>query len=433
MTLRPIMFLAAAACTLATSAMAVTPSAAHAMPLASAWASAAASPEAAPPPAPRAALPAAAAEVLATIQRAGMESHSDALLVLRDGDVLLELGTQDRPIELMSATKSVVALGIGLLLADGHLDSLDAPVSTWYPEWRQGRKADITVRMLLDHTSGLQNNPNAGAEIYPAPDVVQLALAAELDSAPGEAFSYNNKATNLLAGVIQRASGQPMDSYLRERLLKPLGITPGDWYRDQAGNPHAMAGLQLAARDAARLGQLLLDGGRADDGTQLLPPGYVDVLFAPSARSPRAGLLWWRLPQWQHATLRPDAAARMAASGVDADLVTALASLSGRRFDGVPEALQAALGDDYGMRYRQDITARGLKRTDLFDEAMGPVVAFEANGYLGQYIVVVPEQRVVAVRQIRSREAEGSHPPDSGYPRFSRDVIALAQALSTAP
>src|SRR5690606_16009211 len=210
----------------------------------------------------------------------------------RDGEVLLERYSDagPAPIELMSATKSVVALGIGRLLAQGHLESLDVPVSTWYPEWRQGRKADITVRMLLDHTSGLQNVANAGAEIYPAPDVIQLALAAELDATPGEEFAYNNKATNLLAGVIASASGQPMDEYLGEHLFAHLGIEAGDWYRDQAGNPHAMAGLPLTARDAARIGQLLLADGRLQDGTRLLPEGFVEELFAPSARSEQVGL-----------------------------------------------------------------------------------------------------------------------------------------------
>ncbi|WP_133000967.1 serine hydrolase domain-containing protein [Luteimonas arsenica] len=378
-----------------------------------------------------AALPAPAAEALAAIERAGRDSHSDALLVMRDGEVLLERHGDDEPgpIELMSATKSVVALGIGLLLADGQLDSLDAPVSTWYPEWRQGRKADITVRMLLDHTSGLQNTPNAGAEIYPAPDVVQLALAAELDSAPGEEFSYNNKATNLLAGIIHKASGKPMDEYLGARLFTPLGIEAGEWHHDSAGNPHAMAGLPLTARDAAKLGQLLLDDGRGPDGARLLPEGFVDALFTASARSERVGLLWWRAPAWERVTLRDDAAARLAAQGVDKDTITALESLAGRSFDSVLEALREALGEDYGLRYTNEVAARGLKRADLFDEARGPVVAYEANGYLGQYIVVVPEQRVVAVRQIRSREDEGTHPPDSDYARFSRDVVTLAQAL----
>ena len=96
----------------------------------------------------------------------------------------------------MSATKSVVALAIVLLLDEGKLASLDEPVSNIFAEWKQGRKRDITVRMLLDHTSGLQNVANAGEELEAAPDLVKLALAAELSSDPGTTFSYNTKATN---------------------------------------------------------------------------------------------------------------------------------------------------------------------------------------------------------------------------------------------
>lgn len=374
-------------------------------------------------------LSASAARQLEAIAVAAADSRSDAVLVMRDGETLLERYADDdrSQIELMSATKSVVALGVGLLLADGHLASLDAPVATWYPEWRQGRKAGITVRMLLDHTSGLQNLPNAGAEIYPAPDAVQLALAAELETAPGEAYAYNNKATNLLAGVIERASGRPMDVYLRDRLFAPLGIVPGAWYRDAAGNPHGMAGLPLFARDAAKLGQLLLDDGRLPDGTRLLPEGFVEALLAPSARHDGVGLLWWRLPAWRRVVLRDDAPARLAAQGVPDDVAAALRTLSGRAFHELHEALRAALGDDWAARYQDGVVAHGLRRADLFEETEGPVVAYAANGYLGQFIVVVPDKRLVAVRQIRSRESHRS--PRDDYAAFQRDVIALADLL----
>jgi CubicO group peptidase (beta-lactamase class C family) len=135
---------------------------------------------------------------LQRIRQAAVDSHSDALLLVHDGRILLDSSQQAVPsrIELMSATKSVVALGIGLLIADGRLASIDVPVHQFFPEWAQGRKREITVRMLLDHTSGLQNDPNAGVEIEPAPDIVQLALAAELDAAPGSTFSYNKKASS---------------------------------------------------------------------------------------------------------------------------------------------------------------------------------------------------------------------------------------------
>ena len=79
----------------------------------------------------------------------------------------------------MSATKSIVSLAIGRLIDSGKITSLDQPVSDFYPEWKQGRKKLITVRHLLNHTSGIQNPPIT-TEIYASPDFVQLALAAEL-------------------------------------------------------------------------------------------------------------------------------------------------------------------------------------------------------------------------------------------------------------
>lgn len=376
--------------------------------------------------------PGSARQQLEKIERAASESRTDALLIMRDGEVLLErFASEDRsPIELMSATKSIVALGIGLLIADGHLESIDTPVHRFYPEWAQGLKRDITVRMLLEHTSGLQNHPNAGAEIEPAPDVVQLALAADLDAVPGETFSYNNKATNLLAGVIAKASGEPMDVYLQRRLFDPLAIKPGPWLKDAADNPWGMAGLSLTAADAAKLGQLLLDDGVTPDGARLLPEGFVASLFTPGARSERVGLLWWRAPAWETYELLSVAGERLRAKGVPANVAAALGTLAGRRFDSrnaVLEAMAAALGPGGNDVYGREIRQRGLSIDDLFENRRGPAAAYLADGYLGQYIVVVPEKRLVAVRQIRRRDDHRS--PQDNYGAFSADVIALAGAL----
>lgn len=120
------------------------------------------------------------------------------------------------PIQTMSVTKSVVGLVIGRLVTLGELRSVDEPVHAFFPEWRQGRKSDITVRMLMEHTSGLQNVPMTTVEIQPSPDYVQLALAAELVADPGLMYSYNNKAVNLLAGIVERADGRKLEEFARE-------------------------------------------------------------------------------------------------------------------------------------------------------------------------------------------------------------------------
>jgi len=163
-------------------------------------------------------------------------------------------------------------------------------VYEFYPEWKQGRKQLITIRHLLDHTSGLQNVPNAGVEIYPARDFIRLALAAELKTDPGKVFFYNNKAVNLLAGIIERASGKRMDIYFRDEIFKPMGIVDFNWATDSAGNPQVMAGLELTAEDFAKFGELVLNKGRWGS-TQIVSEHWIEESMTPQA-FPRYGLLW---------------------------------------------------------------------------------------------------------------------------------------------
>jgi CubicO group peptidase (beta-lactamase class C family) len=213
--------------------------------------------------------PGAAAELgiepaaLERIRKSAEEAASDAVVIVKDGRLVADwdFGKERGLIETMSATKSIVNLAIGRLVDTGKITSIDQPVSDFYAEWKQGRKKLITIRHLLNHTSGLQNERNTTVEIYPSPDFVQLALAADLSDEPGSKFAYNNKAVNLLAGLVQRASGTRMDLFLGKEIFEPLGIKDFAWTLDQSGNPHGMSGLQIRAMDMAKIGQMMLDEG----------------------------------------------------------------------------------------------------------------------------------------------------------------------------
>lgn len=368
------------------------------------------------------------------IEQLGRESRSDALLVMRGEEVLLERYTDaaPEPIELMSVTKSVVALVIARLVSEGRIASFDTPVWHWYPEWKQGKKRDITLRMLMDHSSGLQNVSNAQEEIYPAPDVVQLALAAELETKPGARFAYNNKAVNLLAGIIERASGQPMDVYADEQLFAPLHIEAGDWQKDPAGHPHAMAGLPLTALDAAKLGRLLLQRGQWN-GTTLIDPQILDALVKPAAVSEEIGLLWWLKPAWTQFQADERTFALLEARGVDPDLIAALRPLDGRAFADFSELSQAlleTLGEDWQVRWTHEVVeTSGIGPYWAFNAQSGPIAAYEAQGWLGQYIVVIPSANLVGVRQIRERD---DYRPSDAFDDFTDTLLALATALNTA-
>jgi len=377
------------------------------------------------------ALPCAGAEIpaarLDALVAAARESHSSALVVMHRGRVVREeyFGQPREPIEAMSVTKSVLNLAIGRLLHEGRIDSLDTPLHTWFPEWKQGRKQQITLRHVMNHSTGLQNVRNTGVEIYPSPDFVQLALAAELDSAPGEAYAYNNKALNLVPEIVRRATGERLDAWLRAGLFKQLGITDFDWTLDAAGHPHGMSGLQIQPRDLARLGQLMLQDGRWN-GRALLPADWVEVSTRRHPPAPAgSGLLWFVTPRSTRHTIDAAQLDALIAGGADADYLSRLRPHHGT-YEG--EAWTALLARVYGQDHRPATLAAIKPATDAGltlarREAVG-VKGYAGRGYLGQYLVVHPEHELVAVRMIRydrhDRESAGDD-----FGRFEPMVFAL--------
>lgn len=357
---------------------------------------------------------------------AAKESHSDAVIVIQNGERKAEWysDTGRRPIETMSVLKSIVSLGMGRLLYLEKIDSLDQKVCEFYPEWNQGQKKLITIRHLLNHTSGLQNNPNAGVEIYPSPDAIQLALAAEVTEAPGTVFRYNNKATNLLSGIIEKASGQRMDRFLEKELFVPLGIGDHKWYYDESGSPHAMAGLELHAEDLCKFGQLVLDKGTWGDDP-LISSSYIDELLSKGQpHYPRCGLLWWRIPAETKYSLDEKQMTLLHDGGVPNEDLELIRPLVGRVFtqaDQRDQAVQDVLGSDW----QNIIEIKFGSKNKLFRTEYGEFVGFYCEGYLGQWLVVVPKHKIVAVRMVGS--SDSYDPKTDAFDDFCDRVLRLVE------
>jgi CubicO group peptidase (beta-lactamase class C family) len=364
---------------------------------------------------------------LDALKAAATHAHSDAVVVLHQGEPVADwhFDKECRPIELMSVTKSIVSLGVGRLLALGAIASLDQPVRVFYPEWNQGRKRQITIRHLLTHTSGLQNVPNTNVEIYPSVDAVRLALAAELTEDPGSTFRYNNKATNLLVGIIGAAYGERMDQFFVKELFRPLGIAQYRWYYDHSGTPHAMSGLALQATDLARLGQFVLNRGVWND-QPLVSAAYLDDMLAPSQPyNSLYGLLWWRLPRAPRYTLDDDRLRELEATATVApsDLAK-LRPLAGATFPSRDDR-DAALDAAFGPHWRDTLSSRfqGLTIARLFRCEYDAIAAYYGEGDLGQTLMIVPDQGIVAVRQKRGGPAYD--PATDAFDNFKELVLRL--------
>lgn len=340
-------------------------------------------------------------EAVAQLERRARQSRSDAVVVLHDGEVAFEWHRRSpRLIRSMSVTKSIVGLAIGRLVTLGAIASVDEPMTRWFPEWRGTPKEGITLRHVLEHSSGLKSFRNT-REIYRADDFVKLALDAPLEDPPGERFRYNNKAANLLPELVFRVVGQPIDEWLLGDLFSRLGIQEIEWDRDRVGHPHGMAGLAILPRDLARIGQLVLQEGRLGD-EQLISEEWIRASTTPSAVYAGHGWLWWL--EFEDMAFGVDEGRLKALrdAGVSADFVDKLGPLVGHWPDrqSYMQALRKALGDDWGRQLSEHLMPAEI---DIPHVTPGTLRSVSANGSLGQHLVVYPAHDLVGVRMITGR------------------------------
>ncbi len=227
---------------------------------------------------------------LSQLVLAAERSKSASLLVVADGTVVVERYFEPpQKIQLRSVAKMFTGAAIGLLIEDKNIADLDLPISTWFPEWSDGRRAKVTLRHVLSHTSGIEHQ-QGDTEMVKQADTVAWVRTHGVVTEPGAVYSYNNDAVQLLSGIVSQVAGKPLDAYLDERLFRPLGLSDWKWTRDAAGNTFGWAGLALHARDVARFGALLLQRG-AWKGQQVLPAAWIDRSTKPQDPKASYGLL----------------------------------------------------------------------------------------------------------------------------------------------
>ena len=281
--------------------------------------------------------------------------NTKAVVVVHDGRVIAERYAPGYGIDTQvmgwSATKSVTNALIGILVRQGKLAvEGPAPIAAW-SDPRDPRHA-IAIDNLLRMNSGLDIGDSLTASfttafdpsahmVFGVRDMAAFAEKAPLQATPGTRWTYTNGNTILLSRIIRDSTGGDAASVLafaRRELFDKLGMRHVTLEFDATGTPIGSSHMLASARDWARFGLLYLNDGVAG-GERLLPPGWVDYSAAPTPGSERYG---YGAGFWTNR------------------------------------------GDGEGQRYR---IAQGL-----------PADAFMARGAYGQYVIVVPSQRLVVAR-----------------------------------
>src|SRR5215475_6873258 len=187
--------------------------------------------------------------------------------------------------DMKSVSKSVASLAVGIAIDRGLIRSVNEPILSFFPELsdlRSPEKEPIQLLHALTMSMGLkwvEATPATGdynndeARMHMAWDPCRYVLGLAATAPAGQEFFYNTGALTLVSAVIRKATGRPLDEFARATLFEPLGITGVEWNRIR-GDTDAGGGLRLRPRDMAKIGQLVLVGGRWNH-RQLVSKGWI--------------------------------------------------------------------------------------------------------------------------------------------------------------
>ena len=202
------------------------------------------------------------------------------VMVVRHGKVVAELHPAPFRAEdshtLYSASKTFVSLAVGCAI-DDNLLRLDDRVMTFFPDKRTNRVSDNMAAMTVRDLLMMASGVKPDWTMRNnSMDWVKDWLAKPVDDAPGSLFQYDSMCTFMLSAIVQRVTGHTVLDYLNQKLFGPMHITVADWETSPDGINTGGWGLRVQAETMAKLGLLLLNKGQWE-GRQLINADYVEA------------------------------------------------------------------------------------------------------------------------------------------------------------
>jgi CubicO group peptidase (beta-lactamase class C family) len=253
------------------------------------------------------------AELSAIARKELEEFKSLAFLVIKNDSILYEEywdeGAKGSITNSFSMAKTFVSVLVGIAIGEGKIKSVDQAVGDFIPEYKIGENAKLTVKHLLTMSSGIDFDEDYvspfayPAKAYYGTEIRTLTMKYKLAETPGKVFKYLSGNTELLAFVLEKATGKNISDYASEKLWMPIGASKSAfWSLDhENGVEKAYCCFNSNARDFARIGALYMHHGNWN-GKQIVPEEYVKNSVIPAnlvdeenKPNNRYGYSWWML------------------------------------------------------------------------------------------------------------------------------------------
>lgn len=237
------------------------------------------------------------------------DTKTVAFLIIKNDTILYEKYffdyTEKSIVPSFSMAKSVTSLLIGCAIDDKYIQSVNEPVTNYIPELKKNRFDKVTIRHLLQMTSGIKFKENYfnpfgdAARFYYGNHLRKKILKMKLKKEPGKQFEYVSGNTQVLGWVLERAlKNKTITQYLQERIWTPLGMEfDATWSIDNKRNgiEKTFCCLNARARDFAKIGRLYLHNGNWN-GRQIVSSGCIELLTRPDTTQGAVSYYqyqWW--------------------------------------------------------------------------------------------------------------------------------------------
>jgi len=229
------------------------------------------------------------------------ERNSQAFMVWHKGKLIREKyfnsTDEDTLIVGRSLAKPVTVIAVGRAIQEGYIESLDQRMSDFITEWKNTDRESILVRHVLDMRTGfLRQGQDTEAEsilnrAYLHPYHTDIIINEyPLTHKPGKRYDYANATSEMVAPLIERATGKRYAEWVSEEVLKPIGAKGGEvWVNRTGGVAHSGCCIMLPADSFFRLGLLSYFDGMWQ-GKRLLPEGYVTESKTATPENPHTGM-----------------------------------------------------------------------------------------------------------------------------------------------